>query len=118
MAGEQMIDPIKTAYIAGYMGHAEWDGDDERVMLENEAAEMYDFHYNMNWYKLGEAVDKVAAHEREAEKYRFLLDMFRHYKWSDVDAIYELRPEGEKWITVESLDAALTSVVTYTRENA
>lgn len=113
-----MIDPIKTAYIAGYMTCATWEDGDEREYLERLAEEMYESDVKDNWYRLGEAVDKVAAHEREAEKYRFLLDMFRHYKWSEVDAIYELRPEGEKWITVESLDAALNSVVTYTRENA
>lgn len=58
-----MIDPIKTAYIAGYMTCATWEDGDEREYLERLAEEMYESDVKDNWYRLGEAVDKVSSME-------------------------------------------------------
>jgi hypothetical protein len=54
-----MIDPIKTAYIAGYMAKAQWDDDDERIYWEQEALKNYESDVDYNWYSLKEAVDIV-----------------------------------------------------------
>jgi hypothetical protein len=68
----QMIDPIKTAYIAGYMTCATWEDGDEREYLEQLAEKMYESDVKDNWYKLGEAVDKVTVVLRDAERLNWL----------------------------------------------
>jgi hypothetical protein len=62
-----MIDPIKTAYIAGFMAKAHWDDDEERVYWENEAENYYKDDIECNWYGLREASDRAAQAFRVAE---------------------------------------------------
>ena len=64
-----MIDPIKTAYIAGYMTCATWEDGDEREYLERLAEEMYESDVKDNWYKLGEAVDELTKLREEKQKF-------------------------------------------------
>jgi NADPH-dependent 2,4-dienoyl-CoA reductase/sulfur reductase-like enzyme len=54
-----MIDPIKTAYIAGFMANTEWDNDDERIYWEKEAIKTYEALVFINWYGVGDAIDIV-----------------------------------------------------------
>jgi regulator of replication initiation timing len=54
-----MIDPIKTAYIAGYMAAKIWEDDEERGYLEKDATDNYESDVDYNWYRLGDAVTMV-----------------------------------------------------------
>ena len=58
-----MIDPIKTAYIAGYMANANWEDEDERILYEKDAERNYtaDVDPKYNWYGLSDAVKAVQS---------------------------------------------------------
>ncbi len=64
-----MIDPIKTAYIAGYMTGCTWEDGDEREYLERLAEELYESDVKDNWYRLGEAVDELTKLREEKQKF-------------------------------------------------
>lgn len=53
----------------------------------------------------------VSDDAKDAARYRFLRGMLRHAKWNDIDAIHELKPKEQKYISDANLDAALDSVI-------
>ena len=98
-----MIDPIKTAYIAGYMTCATWEDGDEREYLERLAEELYESDVKDNWYRLGEAVDKVAPAFRVADAAQMYVESNENaYASAPPEALDKLHdiitplwPEGE-----------------------
>jgi len=61
-----MIDPIKTAYIAGYMTCATWEDGEERASHERHAEKVYEYDLQDNWYNLADAEAKFYDKQDEA----------------------------------------------------
>jgi len=60
------LDPIKTAYIAGYMTHATWEDDADRASHERHAEKVYEYDLQDNWYNLADAEAKFYDKQDEA----------------------------------------------------
>lgn len=74
-----MIDPIKTAYIAGYMSNANWEDEDERILYERDAESNYeaDVDPNYNWYGLSDAVKAVQSLHEEIKENEGVIRVWR-----------------------------------------
>ena len=56
--------------------------------------------------------DSNDALRKDAARYRLMRGLFRYAKWDDVDALHELKPDDEKYIADDLLDAALDCALT------
>jgi hypothetical protein len=77
-----MIDPIKQAYIAGFMAKAEWEDAEECEYWEKEAEKQYkwDVDPRFNWYGLADALDAL---EEALEKARLTIGACRGTQMDD-----------------------------------
>ena len=73
-------------------------------------------HWKGEWAvvmgQLGGARAEVEALRKDAARYRLMRGLFRYAKWDDVDALHELKPDDEKYIADDLLDAALDCALT------